>query len=932
MAAGDARGSVPRDESDYTVGWICALDKELTAAQVLLDEEHEPLPYEDDGDDNVYTFGRMGEHNVVIACLPAGMMGTNSAAGVATKMKMKFRSLRFGLMVGIGGGVPSEEADIRLGDIVVSQPDHGHGGVVQYDFGKATPSGFERTGFLNAPPQILLNALSKLKANLLRKKSHLADHILKFNELEEFTRATAGPDVLFEATYNHAGGPTCKSCSVDKQVDRDARSGNAPVVHYGTIASGNQVLRNGAERDAISKEFGGVMCFEMEAAGLMNNFPCLVIRGICDYSDSHKNKKWQNYAAAVAAAYAKELLSVIPPTDVAKERTLHEATPSKPLKPVSKFYIPFLRNSHFVGRAKLLKDLEDALFVGNKCNKLAVVGLGGIGKTQIALELAYRVKDTHREYSIFWLPAISKAVFEQACGKVAEELGIAPADGQKEDVKTIVQQHLSGGKSGAWFLIVDNADDMDCMTDITPFLPQSENGRTLFTTRFQQVAVELAENDVFDLQEMDIQDAVDLFQSSLIRKELSSTDPSVTQDLLKELAYLPLAIKQAAAYLNINKTITVAKYLKMLSSTEKSMTKLLSEGFRDETRYGGSKHAVATTWMVSFEQIQKNQSHAADLLSFIACIESKSIPRSILPVCGDELDMESAISALVGYSFLSARGSVPSQGPFDMHRLVHLAAGTWLRTHEDLWAKETAEVIMHFSQIFPTDEWDNRFLWRDYLPHVLKVLEYEGSEATTEKLVERYNLCLRVGCCLIKDGRGTEAIPVLEECVKGLAPGATSGTTPDKDASFLNARYALALACLSGGQASRAVQELEQIVDLGTKISAKSDPKEVLEWQLQLARAYLACGRKDDGIKMLLRVRDSAPDNNPLKLLAADEAISIGSYGRDWVDSASIVGIVNSTDGDLNFQGKMIGTVGARVLADLLQQNAAGKVVKLNLF
>ncbi len=138
-----------RDE--YTVGWVCALPDELTAAQEMLDEEHHDLP-PNSNDANIYTLGCIGEHNVVLACLPAGLLGIASAGSVAMQMKATFPAIRFGLMVGIGGGVPSKEVDIRLGDIVVSQPGKGHSGVVQYDFGKSTPSGFKRTGFLNAPP------------------------------------------------------------------------------------------------------------------------------------------------------------------------------------------------------------------------------------------------------------------------------------------------------------------------------------------------------------------------------------------------------------------------------------------------------------------------------------------------------------------------------------------------------------------------------------------------------------------------------------------------------------------------------------------------------------------------------------------------------------------------------------------------------------
>ena len=308
---------------DYTVGWICALHIELAAAQEMLDEEHEDLE-QDEHDTNIYSLGRVKEHNVVIVCLPAGLIGNNPAAAVATQLRATFRSVRFSLMVGIGGGVPSAEADIRLGDIVISQPHLGHGGVVQYDFGKAVPSGFLRTGFLNSPPTILLGAVNKLRSNQVRRKTKLVEHIAKLQQLPEFVRSAAGPDVLFEAEYNHEQGATCQSCSADRQVDRRLRPNEEPVIHYGTIASGNQVIKHAVERDMVSKEFGGVLCFEMEAAGLMNSFPCLVIRGICDYADSHKNKAWQPYAAGVAAACAKEVLSVIPRAEIAKARTVDE--------------------------------------------------------------------------------------------------------------------------------------------------------------------------------------------------------------------------------------------------------------------------------------------------------------------------------------------------------------------------------------------------------------------------------------------------------------------------------------------------------------------------------------------------------------------------------------------------------------------------------
>ncbi|KAL9096499.1 MAG: hypothetical protein Q9165_001496 [Trypethelium subeluteriae] len=292
---------VQRRPEDYTVGWICALQVELRAARAMLDEEHEG-PVTMDG--NVYTFGRIERHNVVVGCLPPGQYGTNRATAVATRMMITFPSMRIRFMVGIGGGVPGAEADVRLGDVVVSKPADSLPGVVQYDMGKRLPNGYQRTGCLAPPPELLLQATSKLETGQSRRLlSSLLPHGLQ--------RPTS-QDILFKKAYNHIGGSTCKQCRRDRVFPRSKRTDNEPVVHYGTIASGNMVMKDGVERDRLRDQIGGLLCFEMEAAGLMNDFPCLVIRGICDYADTHKNKEWQPYAAGVAAAYTKELLSVIP--------------------------------------------------------------------------------------------------------------------------------------------------------------------------------------------------------------------------------------------------------------------------------------------------------------------------------------------------------------------------------------------------------------------------------------------------------------------------------------------------------------------------------------------------------------------------------------------------------------------------------------------
>jgi nucleoside phosphorylase len=131
------------------VGWVCALPVEKAAAQGMLDEEHVAFVrdvHDKYMDENIYSLGSIAGHNVAIVCLPSGRIGNNPAAAVAAQMRATFKGIRFGLMVGIGGGVPSAKMDIRLGDVVVSKPHESFGGVVQYDYGKTTPRGFERTG------------------------------------------------------------------------------------------------------------------------------------------------------------------------------------------------------------------------------------------------------------------------------------------------------------------------------------------------------------------------------------------------------------------------------------------------------------------------------------------------------------------------------------------------------------------------------------------------------------------------------------------------------------------------------------------------------------------------------------------------------------------------------------------------------------------
>jgi ankyrin repeat protein/nucleoside phosphorylase len=436
--------------ADYTVGWICALDIELAAARGMLDECHSPqvLPPKDW---NSYTLGRIGAHNVVIACLPQGVMGTIAAAQVATKMDSTFTDLKFGLMVGIGGGVPSEEHDIRLGDVVVSTPTGKSPGVVQYDMGKTVQEGrFDQTGSLNKPAQVLLTALTNLKSKLHDLTKYVSEMARKYHGQDPPFTHPRIQDSLYEANYDHPPGfRDCSECEAEKLVHRKPRHSEDPVVHYGLIASGNQVMRHGTTRDRLRQEHD-FLCYEMEAAGLMDVIPCLVIRGICDYADSHKNKSWQPYAAATAAAYAKELLNTIPGYQVAGTRTI-------------KNFIELISPSNpWITEQDISSGKQEGTFDIDRRDALERTPLhraASMGHTHVVELLLDRNADiAARSYDLFSPLGFAAQYGHEPVARVLLERGAARKMTQPEKMRALYDAFF-GGHQAVFRLLVENNFD-----------------------------------------------------------------------------------------------------------------------------------------------------------------------------------------------------------------------------------------------------------------------------------------------------------------------------------------------------------------------------------------------------------------------------------------------------------------------------------------
>jgi tetratricopeptide (TPR) repeat protein len=490
-----------------------------------------------------------------------------------------------------------------------------------------------------------------------------------------------------------------------------------------------------------------------------------------------------------------------------------------------------------------MKELERELFVEQDCQKIAIVGLGGVGKTQVALQFAYSVLEKHPDVSVFWVHALSLDTFEQACREVAGVLGIAGAEDGKEDAKELVQRYLSKEMAGKWMLIVDNADDMDVLEGsdgekgILDYLPESESGLTVFTTRDKQTAGALASNSIVDVKKLDLATASHLFKKTLTRKD-PVFDETVIDELLEELDRLPLAITQATAYVNCN-PISVEGYLSLLRSTERDLIFIMSKEMRDRTRYKHTANAVAKTWLVSFEQIVRQDADAADLLQYMSCIEWKAIPRSILPAVRPEARMTTAIGTLWSYSFITTRNDSQT---YDMHRLVHVAARVWLQ-QKGLMVETQKRALEHLSNIFPSDDYEEREVWREYIPHAVRIRDVRAGE----HIDVRGKLCLQVGRCLRVDGRIRDAVGWLEES-RDLR-----SSLPEDHLDRLSTQHNLASAYQANGQVKDAVRLLEQVVAIHKRVLAEDHPDRLAS-QAVLASAYLAIGQVKDAVWLLQHV------------------------------------------------------------------------------
>jgi tetratricopeptide (TPR) repeat protein len=396
--------------------------------------------------------------------------------------------------------------------------------------------------------------------------------------------------------------------------------------------------------------------------------------------------------------------------------------------------IPFARSNSFVGRGSLLAQIrEHCLSKGGQ--KLTIYGLGGCGKTAIALEAAYELRDHNPLCAVFWIAAVSRESIELSFQEIGVLLNIPGILDQKNNAKQLVKARLSDETFGPWLLVVDNADDTSILFGrregnhgaerLIDYLPSSRHGSVLITTRTRLAAVDLSGANSIALGQLTILEATEVLETRLLpehRHEIKNR--KVTNEFLGMLVCSALAIVQAAAFINKN-DITLEDYISHYRAGEKDAMDLLSKEFEDQSRYRETENPIATTWYITFEQIRKHNDESVRLLSFMACMANNDIPETLLPPSNGKLKRAEAIGTLKAYAFITERttrssgqkeqASQPTK-TFDIHPLVHLAMRGWLKAH-DQWSLYITETMQRMSDALSYCGTDRRDRWIPYLLH-----------------------------------------------------------------------------------------------------------------------------------------------------------------------------------------------------------------------
>ena len=548
--------------------------------------------------------------------------------------------------------------------------------------------------------------------------------------------------------------------------------------------------------------------------------------------------------------------------------------------------IPFSQNPRFVGRESQLAELEAKLFTNERTTTtLAIVGPGGTGKSQLALEVAHRTRQNNKSCSVFWMDATDKESLYQSYAIIAQKLSIPGWDDDQADRKQLAKRCVVKISAQQCLLIFDNADDTTLRSsglstteaaDLVDFLPQSKLCSVIFTTTNSDISMALALQSIIVLRELTLDAALRMLQARLARP-LANTEQQEAEHLLRELSYLPLAVMQAAACMKAS-GMTVQKYRSRLDDQKELAIEHSGDSSKDRLRGSGVKDPIAATLFLSTDEISRNNAFAADCLFLAACVDRKDISIDLLEAASMQA-REDAIRLLDKYALVTRR---PAESALDVHRLVHQALRKRLQVQGQLgqWTQHT---IIQLLRVFPDDDHSNRSKWRRLLPHAQYALSHSLADNDNE---ERLQLASKCAATLFSDGRYEEA-EELEVQVMQTSKRVLSDEHPDTLASMAD----LAATYTKQGRWEEAEELQVQVMQTRMRVLTNEHPN-TLSSMNNLAATYSNQGRWEEAEELQVQVMQTRmsvlTNEHPDTLASMNNLASTYSKQGRWEEAEEL--------------------------------------------
>ncbi|KAH9203201.1 putative kinesin [Leptodontidium sp. 2 PMI_412] len=604
--------------------------------------------------------------------------------------------------------------------------------------------------------------------------------------------------------------------------------------------------------------------------------------------------------------------------------------------------IPFSRDIDFVERAIFDQIHQKCVVLGSRT---ALVGLGGVGKSQLAIEYAYRTQDRSPEPWVFWVHASNAARFEQSFRDIANYVKISGRQNPRADVFQLVHDWLRDDKKGKWVLILDNVDDVGFLVEarrtgqdgqtigiesgnprpLVSYLPQCPHGSILITTRSEDVALNLVEKrDLITIDPMSSEDALKLFESKLGGDTDGSDNADVTAELLVALELMPLAIVQAAAYILRRKPrYSVREYLQSFRESDRKKTSLLDYNGKQLRRDREAKNSIIVTWQVSFDHIRKIRPSAADLLSLMSFFDRQGIADALLQKRSEQIKsrqdqresvasncfdndtgysddeegsisqssmsdgFEEDVSVLRNYSFISVNANGTT---FEMHGLVQLATRKWLEAHGQI-ERWKHQFIKNLDAELPTGEYENWERCQALFPHAQSAAAQRPKEQ--DSLLDWASMLYNAAWYALRMGKGVETENMSVHVMK-----ARKKILGDEHSDTLDGMGMVGLAYNLNGRWDAAEKLFVQVMET-RKTKLGVDHPDTLTSMANLALTYANQGRWNDAEKLEVQVMETRKtklgvDHPDTLTSMGNLALTYGNQGR-WDDAEKLEVLVMET-------------------------------------